>query len=249
MSLASRSQVKITALVYSPYGHIGSQAGRATIIGFKDELFDPLPGTYALGRGYRSYSPALMRFLKPDDLSPFSDGGYNAYAYCGCDPINYRDDTGQQREFANLQKFWEQKSNPKPQRTAPLIKKPATQVIEPPLLNARHSVSHHLAKKKTVAFHKDITIKTYPKEQVTHKNSLLKERRSLAIYVKNLTKRAARKKQDYDELLEPSSKAFARSQGISDQQYLTEVESLRDWLTEAQYRIRALEVTLKTFDV
>ncbi len=123
MSLASRSQVKITALVYSPYGHIGSQAGRATIIGFKDELFDPLLGTYALGRGYRSYSPALMRFLKPDDLSPFSDGGYNAYAYCACDPINYRDDTGQQREFANLQKFWEQKSNPKPQRTAPLTKK------------------------------------------------------------------------------------------------------------------------------
>lgn len=115
--------MKVTALVYSPYGHIGSQAGRATIIGFKDERFDPLLGTYALGRGYRSYSPALMRFLKPDDLSPFSDGGYNAYAYCACDPINYRDDTGQQREFANLQKFWEQKSNPKPHRTAPLTKK------------------------------------------------------------------------------------------------------------------------------
>ncbi|MFJ4048506.1 RHS repeat-associated core domain-containing protein [Pseudomonas hunanensis] len=148
MSLASRSQVKITALVYSPYGHIGSQARRATIMGFKGERFDPLLGTNALGRGYRSYSPALMRFLKPDDLSPFSDGGYNAYAYCGCNPINYRDETGQHREFANLQKFWEQKSNPKPHRTVPLTKMPAAQVIEPPLSNARHSASHHLAKKR-----------------------------------------------------------------------------------------------------
>ncbi|WP_339444536.1 RHS repeat-associated core domain-containing protein [Pseudomonas hunanensis] len=249
MSLASRSQVKITALVYSPYGHIGSQAGRATIIGFKDERFDPLLGTYALGRGYRSYSPALMRFLKPDDLSPFSDGGYNAYAYCACDPINYRDYTGQQREFANLQKFWEQKSNPKPQRTAPLTKMPAAQAIEPPLLNARHSASHHLAKKKTVAFNKDITIKTYPKEQVTYKSRLLEERRSLAIYIKNLTKRAAQKQREYTELSEPSSKAFAKSQGISDQRYRTEMESREVWLTEAQYRIRALEVTLKSFDV
>lgn len=116
-------------------------------------------------------------------------------------------------------------------------------------MNARHSASHHLAKKKTVAFNKDITIKTYLKEQTAHKNHLLKERRSLAIYIKNLTKRAAQKQQEYTELLKPSSKAFAKIQGISDQQYRTEMESREVWLTEAQYRIRALEVTLKTFDV
>jgi hypothetical protein len=35
-----------------------------------------------------------MRFNSPDSLSPFGEGGLNAYAYCIGDPINRRDPTG-----------------------------------------------------------------------------------------------------------------------------------------------------------
>ena len=35
-----------------------------------------------------------MRFLAPDDVSPFSTGGLNAYAYCSDDPVNHSDPTG-----------------------------------------------------------------------------------------------------------------------------------------------------------
>ncbi|NLA01594.1 hypothetical protein GTA07_14335 [Rhodococcus hoagii] len=38
--------------------------------------------------------PTLMRFSAPDSLSPFNEGGLNAYAYCGCDPINHEDPSG-----------------------------------------------------------------------------------------------------------------------------------------------------------
>ena len=35
-----------------------------------------------------------MRFNSPDSWSPFGDGGLNAYAYCGGDPMNQADPTG-----------------------------------------------------------------------------------------------------------------------------------------------------------
>jgi RHS repeat-associated protein len=55
---------------------------------------DPVSLGYALGNGYRHYSPALMRFTAPDVASPFSAGGVNPYAYCAGDPINRRDPSG-----------------------------------------------------------------------------------------------------------------------------------------------------------
>jgi len=36
----------------------------------------------------------LMRFLSPDDWSPFAQGGLNCYAYCQGDPVNKSDPTG-----------------------------------------------------------------------------------------------------------------------------------------------------------
>ncbi|VVO10690.1 hypothetical protein PS858_01369 [Pseudomonas fluorescens] len=59
-----------------------------------------LTGWYLLGNGTRAYSPCLMRFQSPDDLSPFGEGGFNSYGYCGQDPINYVDPTGNLRFFA-----------------------------------------------------------------------------------------------------------------------------------------------------
>jgi hypothetical protein len=35
-----------------------------------------------------------MRFLSPDQLSPFGWGGLNAYAYCAGDPVNHSDPSG-----------------------------------------------------------------------------------------------------------------------------------------------------------
>jgi RHS repeat-associated protein len=60
-----------------------------------------MTGVYHLGNGHRSYDPGLRRFLSPDRLSPFGAGGFNAYAYCQGDPVNYRDPTGGV-QWANL---------------------------------------------------------------------------------------------------------------------------------------------------
>lgn len=79
---------------YSPYGHRPAEGGLFSVLGFSGEQLDPLTGLYLLGNGYRAYSPALMRFLSPDSMSPFGAGGLNPYAYCGGDPINRVDPTG-----------------------------------------------------------------------------------------------------------------------------------------------------------
>ncbi|EGR4144173.1 hypothetical protein DDN51_17430 [Vibrio cholerae] len=62
--------------------------------GFNGETLDPVTGNYMLGNGYRGYNPFLMRFMSQDSLSPFSDGGINAYQYCHGDPINRIDPSG-----------------------------------------------------------------------------------------------------------------------------------------------------------
>lgn len=77
--------------VYSPYGyHLPSQG----VLGFEGDRRDPVTGHYHLGNGYRAFNPSLMRFNSPDNLSPFDRGGFNAYAYCQGDPVNYQDPSG-----------------------------------------------------------------------------------------------------------------------------------------------------------
>lgn len=74
---------------------------------------------YLLGQGYRAYSPLLMRFNNPDDLSPFGRGGLNAYAYCVGDPVNLVDPDGHSpltRMFGQLRKLFA--------RTASRLNKP-----------------------------------------------------------------------------------------------------------------------------
>lgn len=44
--------------------------------------------------GGRLYDARLRRFLNPDPVSPFGDGGIHRYAYCAGDPINRTDATG-----------------------------------------------------------------------------------------------------------------------------------------------------------
>jgi len=81
---------------YAPYG--GINVASAPRLAFCGEYRDPLTGNYPLGNGHRFYSPTLMRFLRPDNLSPFGRGGMNAYAYCFGDPVNHRDPSGQKAE-------------------------------------------------------------------------------------------------------------------------------------------------------
>ncbi|WP_409315621.1 RHS repeat-associated core domain-containing protein [Pseudomonas sp. KCJK9016] len=85
---------QLTNVAYSPYGHRDAEGGLFSLAGFNGEQLDPVTGLYLLGNGYRAYSPTLMRFLSPDNLSPFGAGGMNAYAYCLGDPVNRVDPTG-----------------------------------------------------------------------------------------------------------------------------------------------------------
>ncbi|MFJ4443157.1 RHS repeat-associated core domain-containing protein [Pseudomonas sp. NPDC089422] len=84
-----------TAHCYSPYG---LPRNPPSYLGFNGELFQVQVEAYFLGNGYRTYSPSLMRFYSPDNLSPFGKGGLNTYSYCSNDPINYIDSSGQLRQ-------------------------------------------------------------------------------------------------------------------------------------------------------
>lgn len=81
-------------LAYTPYGHRPAENGLLSLLGFNGERPDPVTGHYLLGNGYRAFNPVLMRFNSPDSLSPFGDGGVNAYTYCVGDPVNRVDPTG-----------------------------------------------------------------------------------------------------------------------------------------------------------
>lgn len=80
--------------LYSAYGHAHSIPSRHRSLGFNGECIDNFTAHYLLGNGYRAYSTHLMRFNSTDNLSPFGEGGMNAYAYCANDPVNSIDPSG-----------------------------------------------------------------------------------------------------------------------------------------------------------
>ena len=82
------------SLIYSPYGHHPGESGISSLLGFNGEHRDSVTGYYLLGNGYRAFNPVLMRLNSPDSLSPFDEGGINAYAYCEGDPVNSLDPSG-----------------------------------------------------------------------------------------------------------------------------------------------------------
>ncbi len=82
---------------FMPFGYTPKRHAIPSLL-FNGELLD-FSDTYLLGLGYhRPYSPYRMRFNSPDTLSPFGEGGINAYAYCAGDPVNYADPNGHTRE-------------------------------------------------------------------------------------------------------------------------------------------------------
>jgi RHS repeat-associated protein len=78
-------------LAYDPFGN---QPQRLSGLGFTGQLRESPSQHYLLGNGHRSYSPVFRRFLSPDQLSPFRQGGINSYAYCTGDPVNATDPSG-----------------------------------------------------------------------------------------------------------------------------------------------------------
>lgn len=79
---------------YTPYGFCQTHELSSALLGFNGESLDSRTESYLLGQGHRAYSPALMRFIASDELSPFREGGFNSYAYCLNDPINRVDPDG-----------------------------------------------------------------------------------------------------------------------------------------------------------
>lgn len=82
------------ARAYTAFGHSSGAATPLCPLGFNGEATEPDTGWQLLGNGYRAYNPLLARFHSPDNLSPFEEGGLNAYAYCEGDPVNFTDPTG-----------------------------------------------------------------------------------------------------------------------------------------------------------
>lgn len=78
----------------SLYDAYGAPTGKgSTRSAYTGQVVEKDTGWYLLGE--RPYNPIFRRFLAPDALSPFGDGGLNRYTYCGGDPINRIDPNGQ----------------------------------------------------------------------------------------------------------------------------------------------------------
>ncbi|MCX5508464.1 RHS repeat-associated core domain-containing protein [Pseudomonas sp. BJa3] len=86
-------------LVYTIYGYSPGGLGLDVMLGFNGQRKAPVTGCYPLGNGYRDYDPYLMRFRSPDNLSPFTQGGINAYSYCAGEPVNSTDPSGHIKLF------------------------------------------------------------------------------------------------------------------------------------------------------
>lgn len=99
-----------TSIAYSAYGRRSAQQAIATHLGFNGDLSERHIGWYLLGNGYRAYNPVLMCFHSPDSLSPFGEGGLNAYGYCAGDPVNFSDPTGHMLSLSKI--FGKLKRNP-----------------------------------------------------------------------------------------------------------------------------------------
>lgn len=126
----------VAPTAYTPYGY--SAIARSSQTGYVGAVQETLRGCYGFGQGYRYLNSVLMRFETPDSLSPFEQGGLNAYAYCAGDPVNRVDPTGHMpRLFKFLRRFIRRKSAPT------TVAEPAT---DPKLTQSAETV------KRTVAF-------------------------------------------------------------------------------------------------
>ncbi|PEA87584.1 RHS repeat domain-containing protein [Bacillus thuringiensis] len=92
---ASDASKKGNLHLYNAYGYSDPRFNSFPFaIQFAGEYLEKETQLYHLGHGYRAYDPLLMRFLQPDESSPFDGGGINPYVYALGDPINFTDPSG-----------------------------------------------------------------------------------------------------------------------------------------------------------
>ncbi|MCO1620154.1 MAG: RHS repeat-associated core domain-containing protein [Pseudomonas alloputida] len=159
--------------VYSPYGYSSSGAA-ASLVGFNGEWQDPIGKAYPLGNGHRFYMPSLRRFNRADKKSPFDEGGMNAYVYCGGDPINHVDPTGQswsallgaargflnalsRRAIAAARRFYQQPA----QNLRPPQAVPPLEVIDVPASLRQHNLPASLEPVVQQGFRQGVPVSIY----------------------------------------------------------------------------------------
>ncbi|UWF46972.1 sugar-binding protein [Pseudomonas sp. N3-W] len=81
-------------VAYTAYGHPSAGQPVSSRLGYNGEFTEAQTGWQLLGKGYRAYNPVQMRFHSSDSLSPFGEGGVNAYSYVSGDPMGYSDPSG-----------------------------------------------------------------------------------------------------------------------------------------------------------
>lgn len=94
----TRGAARSVDISYTSFGAHPAPA-QLPVLGFNGQRAEASTGQYPLGHGRRVYNPALMRFHQSDALSPFGQGGLNAYAYCEGDPVNRTDPSGRAAEW------------------------------------------------------------------------------------------------------------------------------------------------------
>jgi len=109
---------------YTAYGHHPAESALSRLPGFNGECPDDITGNYPLGQGNRFFNPVLMRFNSPDELSPFDEGGLNAYAYCENDPINFSDPTGNVKWASLIARYKSPRASVvvRPERSSVIVK-------------------------------------------------------------------------------------------------------------------------------
>lgn len=85
--------MRLGASKSAPFMPFGYSPEQCRPVGYGGLHLEP-EGVFLLGNGYRGYSPTLLRFIRPDDWSPFGAGGLSCYAYCMGDPMNSHDPKG-----------------------------------------------------------------------------------------------------------------------------------------------------------
>ena len=103
VAVYSHDGVKLVSYAYDAWGnttttyHNGgaSTGARYNPIRYRGYYYDSNLGMYWLQT--RLYNPSLRRFMSPDKFVSTGQGltGYNMYAYCGNDPVNRVDYSGE----------------------------------------------------------------------------------------------------------------------------------------------------------
>ena len=105
IQLVDSTGTAVAAYEYDPYGNIVFQSGNLADLNplrYRGYYYDAETGFYYLQSRY--YDPKIGRFINADSYASTGDGliGVNMFAYCGNDPINYGDPSGERRLWQEL---------------------------------------------------------------------------------------------------------------------------------------------------